>query len=471
MAMYDTSGGSNWDEILKRGGVTGTTQAPPLSSGPDPNGEVANATHWPNVQTAAGTDGTPTQPSTPTQPTGRNSQDAVNAAYQQYLGRGMGADEYQYWANVPDFAQQIAGSQEARSRTPTTTSSAPTAPTGPTAPQGMDPNQWAYQAQALRDAYWKYLYRLPTQEEIQSFAAKGSNDFASHMQSIPTSWEALRTLQQNGGKTNSAALPSDGAATTTTTTQPQGGTPGSLAWVQQQLARYKSTDDPNYWVRVMAADPKVAAGDQSAIDYWLMRMSIGDGAEAVRTGQARPYDHGSGSAGGYTGTTAFSDPATQQWETMLRQVADRLMNPTPDATKELHQTQALDPLERQRQTMKQQTAQRLSQRGITPTSGTWDEAMREVDRQFNELRTRTQAGFANTFAQNDENRMLQATNLFKQIPQYQDTRLQLAQNTLIPTNVGSLLNLQQQGNQWDSQQQQAFWTNLANAVSQLLQNR
>ena len=169
--------------------------------------------------------------------------------------------------------------------------------------------------------------------------------------------------------------------------------------------------------------------------------------------------------------TAFSDPATQQWEQLVRQLTDRLNNPMPESAKELQQTQALDPLERQRQTMKQQTAQRLSQRGITPTSGTWDEAMREIDRQFNELRTRTQAGFANSWAQNEENRMLNAANLFKQIPQYQDTRLELARNTLIPTNVGSLLNLQQQGNQWDSQQQQAFWTNLANAVSQLLQNR
>ena len=294
-------------------------------------------------------------------------------------------------------------------------------------------------------AYQKYLGRAINPDEYQYW-----QNTPNYEQAIAGSAEA----QQYASRGSAGTTPSAAA--------------GSLPWVQQQLARYKSTDDPNYWVRVMAADPKVAAGDQSAIDYWLMRMSIGDGAEAVRTGQARPYDHGSGGAGGYTGTTAFSDPATQQWETMLRQVADRLMNPTPDATKELQQTQALDPLERQRQTMKQQTAQRLAQRGITPTSGTWDEAMREVDRQFNELRTRTQAGFANTFAQNDENRMMQATNLFKQIPQYQDTRLELARNTLIPTNVGSLLNIQQQGNQWDAQQQQAFWQTLAKTISDLL---
>jgi hypothetical protein len=411
MAVYTPN--TNWDDINARGGVSGTTQAPTLAPASDPNTETTN-TDWSQVLPRGGVSGT-TTPQTPTVDRG-----GIASAYQKYLGRAINPDEYQYWQNTPNYEQAIAGSAEAQQYA--------------NSPKPFDP---------YNGDPWFQQNPFP--------------DGGSYEQQQAWQREAAKRGRTASGSANS--------------TSPA----GSMPWVQQQLARYKSTDDPNYWVRVMAADPKVAAGDQSAIDYWLMRMSIGDGAEDVRMGRKSPYDHGGGASGGFGGGsnngTAFSDPATQQWETMLRQVADRLMNPTPDATKELQQTQALDPLERQRQTMKQQTAQRLSQRGITPTSGTWDEAMREVDRQFNELRTRTQAGFANTFAQNDENRMMQATNLFKQIPQYQDTRLELARNTLIPTNVGSLLTLQQQGNQWDSQQQQAFWTNLANAVSQLLQNR
>ena len=120
-------------------------------------------------------------------------------------------------------------------------------------------------------------------------------------------------------------------------------------------------------------------------------------------------------------------------------------------------TQALDPLERQRQQMKQQQALTLSQRGIQPGSGVYNDAMNTVDRQFNELRTKTQAGFANSAAQNEESRMMQALNLFQQIPNYQDTRLQLANGTLIPTNVSSLLSLQQQNSQNNSAQQQQFF--------------
>lgn len=363
MAVYTPT--TNWDDVNARGGVSGTTQAPPLTPY-DPNAETTT-TDWSRVLGNGGVAGTTTPPTTTTEPT----RDAgIAAAYTKYLGRNITAPEYDYWRNNGSYEQGIANSAEA-----------------------------------------------------QAYANKNM------------------------------------------------GPAGSLSWVQRQLAKFKSTDDPNYWVGVMAKDPKVAAGDQSAIDYWLYRMSIGDGAEAVRTGQTQPFQDGGGSRGAGTSGmgNAFSDPATSQWETLIRQLTNRLNNPMPDSAKELQQTQALDPLERQRQTMKDQTAQRLSQRGITPTSGTWDEAMREVDRQFNELRTRTQAGFANSWAQNEDNRMLQAANLFKQIPQYQDQRLQLAQQTLIPTNVGSLLNIQQQGNQYDQMQSQQFWTNLANALANMMQ--
>lgn len=317
-----------------------------------------------------------------------------------------------------------------------------TPPTTTTAPTRQDAG--------IADAYKKYLGRDISPDEY------------SYWRNVPNYEQGIAGSAEATAYANRQQPTPSGAASTAPA--------GSLDWVRQQLATYKSTDDPNYWVGVMAKDPKVAAGDQSAIDYWLYRMSIGDGAEAVRTGQKQPFQDGggSGNGGGYNGATAFSDPATQQWEQLIRQLTDRLNNPMPDSAKELQQTQALDPLERQRTTMKQQTAQRLSQRGITPTSGTWEQAMADIDRQFNELRTRTQAGFANSWAQNEDNRMLQAANLFKQIPQYQDARLELARNTLIPTNVGSLLQLQQQGNQYSQMQDQAFWQNLARTIADLL---
>lgn len=96
---------------------------------------------------------------------------------------------------------------------------------------------------------------------------------------------------------------------------------GGGDWISQALSGAQSTDDPNYWRQVIAADPKVAAGDQSAIDYWKMRIAQGDGAAATRSGAQQPYGGSSygggasGSAGGGFGSltqTYNTDPAALQ---------------------------------------------------------------------------------------------------------------------------------------------------------------
>ena len=155
-------------------------------------------------------------------------------------------------------------------------------------------------------------------------------------------------------------------------------------------------------------------------------------------------------------------------------MVDRLNSPVPQSTLELQQTQALDPLERQRQQQRQQTALRLSQRGITQGSGVFEQAMQDIDRQFTELRTRTQAGFANTAAQQAEERALAGVNLFGQIPQYQDRRLQLAQQALMPANPMQLLNLQQnyqdmamRNSQWNTLQNQYFLESMGRVLEEL----
>lgn len=60
-------------------------------------------------------------------------------------------------------------------------------------------------------------------------------------------------------------------------------------WILHALAAAKSTDDPNYWRRVIANDPNA---NGSSRDYWLMRIRKGDGAEAVRNGTEQTYGKG-----------------------------------------------------------------------------------------------------------------------------------------------------------------------------------
>lgn len=65
---------------------------------------------------------------------------------------------------------------------------------------------------------------------------------------------------------------------------------GAKTWIDQALSEAQSTDDPAYWYGVIAKDPKVAAGDASAIAYWKGRIAQGDGALAVRNGTRQKFN-------------------------------------------------------------------------------------------------------------------------------------------------------------------------------------
>lgn len=173
----------------------------------------------------------------------------------------------------------------------------------------------------------------------------------------------------------------------------------------------------------------------------------------------------------------FSDPATSEWEKLLRGLTDRLNQPQPQLTPaqlELQQTQALDPLERQRTAAKQQITERFAARGITPGSGILEQALIDVDRQFNQFRTQTQADFARQeigrqdqrFA-GDENRAISALNMFQRIPQLADSRLAAAQRTLIPTDPYGAIGQGLNQSAWQQGQDQAFWGGLAQLFAEL----
>ena len=256
-----------------------------------------------------------------------------------------------------------------------------------------------------------------------------------------------------------------------------------------------------------------SGGQQASEDIYQRFLRDGNYDSAIRGMFSQPSQGG--------GTT-FSDPATSRWEGATNQVSNRLMQPqaNPDfqpyvdymrnyfkqlqqpgstpAQQDLMQTQALDPLERQRTAARQQVTQRFAQKGVQ--GGMVERALQDVDRQFNEMRTGTQSRFAmnqitqdqqrqqqaaqvgaslsqaqQAAATNDEGRMMQALSLMFQIPQYQDTRLTLANNMLQPMNPTSLLanlgyinaNNQQQGNT-NNQQNSAYITQLWSALQRAM---
>jgi hypothetical protein len=71
--------------------------------------------------------------------------------------------------------------------------------------------------------------------------------------------------------------------------------PDNMGRIQAELQAVQSTDDPNYWFRVISADPN---GFGSAWDYWVDRIRRGDGSMLVRNGTLTKHQESTGAGGG-----------------------------------------------------------------------------------------------------------------------------------------------------------------------------
>lgn len=363
-------------------------------------------------------DPAPTPP-TPTPPT--DTRTGIASAYQQFLGRAPQAYEYDFWSGNQNYRAGIQGSPEAK----------------------------AYSYSGQVGGY------TPQHQALPGFDQAKLNDArlgTTHKYTVARILQGGGTIQQAAQAVGGTVVNGDKIR------YPD----GFIADV------YFDYGGPNQRVQYTQVG---GPGWQGAGDGTTERAQAA--ARAGQTGGAGGA-HGMPSAQG----SAFSDPATSQWEQLVRAMVDRLNQPIPQHTLELQQTQALDPMERQRQQMRQQAALRLSQRGIRPGSGIFEESMRDIDREFNALGTRTRAGFANTAAQQTEDRSLAGVNLFGQIPQYQDRRLQLAQQALMPANPMQALSLQQnqqelasRNQRYNNEQNQMFWQWLAQVAAQAVNGR
>ena len=307
--------------------------------------------------------------------------------------------------------------------------------------------------------YKQMLGRDPEAGAVNAWLAGTGNNYAAIQQGIFNSPEAAAYRAQ-------------------TPTPPAGGSPttsGGTQWILDALNAVQSTDDPNYWIG------KWNSGELGTDKNWVIdAIRRGDGSALVKSGQLTTRGGGSGGSpqSNYAGTNVFSDPATQQYEQLLNAMIQRLQTPyqAPDLNPALDylrnyfqqlqgpaytdqqlgtmQTQALDPLERQRTVAKQQVMQRLSARGISQSSGIFEKALQDVDRQFDQLRTQTQGKFAtNAIGQQNQN-FAQAASLGPLIASLEQQQFQgnenramqgVQQASIIPNLAWSRLTGAQQG--------------------------
>lgn len=158
--------------------------------------------------------------------------------------------------------------------------------------------------------------------------AVGSNDTASNQSSVPGYDEQYSPAGNDATPTpapTGAANNTTGSNTGTQNRDTYAGA-GTPDWVKWQLGLVNSTDDANYWITEMAKDPKVAAGDRSAIDYWIDRIRRGDGSELVRNGTLQLYGGGAaGNGDAASGGSFMASPyASSLWEMLMKRANQSL---------------------------------------------------------------------------------------------------------------------------------------------------
>lgn len=366
-----------------------------------------------------------------------NNRAGIAAAYQQYLGRTPNETDYQAWVGNNNYLQGIMGSPEAQAYA--RSQGKPGTGVGAPAPGNY---------RATEDSWINYLQSLTTP---QGNVSKGPGVY----QSRPGSG-----FYHQGGTNLQDVVNQYNAATG-----------GHATYVGGPSGDMVDFGDGRGPVDVLNAQG----------NYWY---DEGAGANRIaNAGSGTPGAGGSSAGGGVSGTgNVFTDPATSEWETMLRQLVDRLNQPQPTWTPaqlELQQTQIMDPLQRQQDAARQNTIQQLAARGIAPTSGPAIQALADVDRQFQQLRTQQQSGLAqqalnrqDVLFNTNEQRAQQALQTLFQIPQLQDQRLAQAQSSIQPLDATSLAailsqlqnqqyNQQFGANVYSNQQMQQFWQELA----------
>lgn len=346
---------------------------------------------------------------------------------------------------------------------------APTAPTARTftAPQADLASLEAY----IKQLYRQFLGRDGSDDEIQDHINNlagsdlGTNFQTRGMQKLLDSFMSAEEYQQGQPqKVLELYRRLLGRDPTNEEIQMHAGNPQGLEGIEYALgtsAEYKAR----------AAQQKSAY--DKALAEWNARGRVGPPPTPTPTPTPTPPrtppptarasllpGRGGGGGGGWNVPSQFSDPITSWLEQFAQQRAQQLENPSEGSgqnllenalrrisgdfqsggytpgEQELFQTQAIDPLERLRTSRKQQVTHDLSRRGISPTSGVAVQMMQDVDRQFDAMRTQTQAGLSTQFAQEKVQRLLQSLGLLGNLAGTENQRLDQAfQYRTVPLNL------------------------------------
>lgn len=125
--------------------------------------------------------------------------------------------------------------------------------------------------------------------------------------------------------------------------------------------------------------------------------------------------------------TPYTNPDAAPLQDWMRKYFAQLQGPTyTPGQQDVIQTQALDPLERQRQQELKSVATVMASRGITPGSGPYLQMERDINQKFDAMRAQTQSGLAVNEINQGRQNQAQATNVGGQLASF--TQGQFANN-------------------------------------------
>lgn len=439
-------------------------------------------------------------------------------------GASHGGDRW-WWGDSGGMAADAKARQTGQAPQYPTSSPYPTTPTAPTTPNtaallGANPYNGT---QGQVNAFFRdYLGRDASQQEVNQWGSNINPGYLNGISGAIYNTPEAQAYRARGGtqgaQSTQGAQGAQGATGDTSTT----GTHTS------ELGANTSTGDP-FSDQINALYRQYYGRDASAGEIQSHRGNPG-GAAAVEaalkasqgsgtTTPPAPTTPGGGvGGGGYNANNPFDDPATKSYIDLLNQRIQSLMQPQQnpemdsllaymqqyfqqlqkpvysDSQRDLINTQTLDPMERQRQARKQQVIQHMASRGMGPGDGPTIQALQDVDRQFDQMRTGKQADFSineinmgrenqsravdvgsaaaglrNGMFQQQDQRANSALGYARQIPDMAQQRLQTAigllnQGQINPAQLMGVLNqFNQTGNQ-QHQQDSQYWQSIIAAM-------
>lgn len=244
----------------------------------------------------------------------------------------------------------------------------------------------------------------------------------------------------------------------------------------------------------------VRVGFGEGVPVWIQQSGPGGGSSF----QSNPFDDPA--TKGYIDqlNARIHELQTPQqnpeMDSLLKYLGDyfkQLQSPVyTDAQRDVINTQTINPMEHQRTARKQQVLQQMASRGMGPSDGPTIQALQDVDRQFDQMRTGAQGGFAlneinlgkqnqaqavnvgtaaaqlrdGIFGQQDA-RSGQALNIARQIPDMAQQRIQqaitmLSGNQSNPASLFAALNSAQHTGMDQHAADSKYWTDIMAAIAQ-----